>query len=107
MVILSVDVHPILPPLLNVRSLLVVWSGELGIEIGGRKKKGRAWVRTAEVHTSTLCLLQSLFVAGARRANPEQKSRDSDLSYQTAGRMALAAELSAFGPDRRGDLLQQ
>ena len=35
------------------------------------------------------------------------KFRESDLSYQTAGRMALAANHPAFGPDRQGALLQQ
>ena len=93
MVELSVDVHPVLPPpLLNVRSLLE-----------GEKKRTRLGLNRESLHTSTL------LEAGARRANPEQKFRESDLyfSYQTAERMALAAKPPAFCPDRQGDLLQQ
>ena len=99
-----------LPPLLNVRSsLLVVWS-----TVEKKRKKKRGEKKKEElgfeprkctgcrphVHDHTIC-------SGARGTIPGQQFRESKLSYQTAGRMALAAKPPAFGPDRQGDLLQQ
>ena len=40
------------------------------------------------------------FVVVARRANPGQNFSESEIIYQTAGRMTLAAKPPAFGPDR-------
>ena len=76
---LSVDVDPMLPPLLlNVRSLLVVWSAEWTKKGRKRraKKKGdeRGFEPRKFTYTSTL-------LAGARRANPEQKFGESDPAY--------------------------
>ena len=78
-----------------------VQSGEKREEKEGQKKWTSLGSNRESSHTSTL------LVAGARRANPEQKFRESDLSCQTAERTALAAKTPAFGPDRQGGLLQQ
>ena len=99
-----------LPPLLNVRSLLVVWSA---VEKRGKKTKGekkgeeRAWVRTAKVHWLQATRTPPFVAGGPGVSTRGKNSERASLVFRPLGAWHWQPNPPAFGPDRQGDLLQQ